>query len=755
MSQQTFSNFGSHPIIFEFISHQRTGVLVFQPQGRKLFFEDGRLIFASSENPEEHFSNILVQNGVLTSEDLRKAKSQLTKGESLGKKLKSQNLASAKDLAQALKQQITAILEHILSQPAGSCHIQEDQLPAKLPRLKIQTLALLLQTLIQLKPTDLLDPVLKSNFIEKSVDFESTRASLGFPQSYDDFFSALQAENDPCNLDSLVRQLHWEPFIVQRLAYALTMLGMLRFSEPPNEGDRDLAPPMQLPITTEDEPLPEEEPLPQDALADVLPETAPGRDHSGQDRSDAENPFDDQTIQGLSSPNETPESAPLEEGPPDFALDDLVNRDAPEYEPPAEALEERSFEELAETPYSDAESLEAEPSDDALEDSLEGDRNVFEGFRLEDEPSDEDAPIDQGADDTAEDEPPLQVNFDFNEDEPDEHEGSQVANEEDPAATLPNPVIADAVSQAQTSQDPNLDETVRAPFFPDEGFDRGESDYPIGESDPAEERAWPSDASETAHESDEFEEAPIASYPGEPASRPRRTPGLWTVLIIVALGLTVAALVYLVPWNADEPVLTQPIADAGSAEIEEPKPASRSDASLANSSAEASGEVSEVEPPPSENDPTSIASETEQPTVDDDNTDPTPPPPSGSAGDSRQPLVSETAAGGSQEPPPAQDTETRIADLMASSLSMIRRKEANYSVAFLVACEEETLSDTLQKIGDETVYVLPRMVNGRDCRLFCWGAFTNLEEAAAARQDLPESLRLGQPWVVNLKRYLE
>jgi len=187
MLSQVFSDYGSHSIIFDFILNKKTGTLIFQPAGRKLFMEEGNLVFASSDNSKEHFSEILTEMGVLDAATLAEVKASLLRGESLGKKLKERNIASPKNLAQALKQQITNIVDLVVTSAKGECLIQEGPLPPKVPKLKIQVLALLIRSITGSRASGFLSTLPKDHLITKERNFDEVLGQLHYPSSYLEF----------------------------------------------------------------------------------------------------------------------------------------------------------------------------------------------------------------------------------------------------------------------------------------------------------------------------------------------------------------------------------------------------------------------------------------------------------------------------------------------------------------------------------------------------------------------------------------
>jgi len=193
MARISYSDYEAHKLVFDFIVEKKTGTLIMQPEGRKLFFQQGQLVFASSENPSEHFSQILVENGVLSADNLEMVKAGLGRGESLGKKLKASNLATSQQLVQSLKQQITTIVDAVFATESGAYELVEGDLPPRVPTLKIQALALIIRTVNNLESRQFLKNLPFDNPMRTSDDFTARLADFELPGSYSDFLDHIRS----------------------------------------------------------------------------------------------------------------------------------------------------------------------------------------------------------------------------------------------------------------------------------------------------------------------------------------------------------------------------------------------------------------------------------------------------------------------------------------------------------------------------------------------------------------------------------
>ena len=241
MIGQVFSDYGSHAIIFDFILNKKTGTLIFQPAGRKLFMENGNLVFASSDNSKEHFSEILTEMGVLDAGTLADVKASLRRGESLGKKLKERNIASPKHLAQALKQQITNIVDRVIHTRDGECLVSEDSLPPRVPKLKIQVLALLIRSVTVSEASDFLKALPQDHLISKQANFEDVLGRLNYPKSYIDFINYIR-DHDKILATDITERFGWDRHFTDGLIYIFKLLDIISFQvmEPAAESEEPL-----------------------------------------------------------------------------------------------------------------------------------------------------------------------------------------------------------------------------------------------------------------------------------------------------------------------------------------------------------------------------------------------------------------------------------------------------------------------------------------------------------------------------------
>ncbi|CAM2008572.1 SPOR domain-containing protein [Acanthopleuribacter pedis] len=270
-----YQRFEQHQLILDFLLNRQTGVMTFSPGSRHLFFEEGSLVYANSEEENEHFSNILVENGAIRASDLDDVKNALAPGESLGKALKARRLVSSQQLAQALKLQITRVVQRCLEIESGTYQIQEQPLPAKLPKLKIQTLGLLIRSFLRLHETRFLRarPDVESLWRHTN-DFQTYLGRIDFPPAYQSILTFV-SEHRRFSLGELSDYMEWDEEQTQRILYLFQLMKMLE-EEPQPEvmpvAKVTVSPPIVDTSPVYEEATPLELGGEEDALATVMDE---------------------------------------------------------------------------------------------------------------------------------------------------------------------------------------------------------------------------------------------------------------------------------------------------------------------------------------------------------------------------------------------------------------------------------------------------------------------------------------------------
>nr|WP_320048472.1 DUF4388 domain-containing protein [uncultured Desulfuromonas sp.] len=121
---------GIADVLSFFNMFRQTGILYLDiPDGnRQVFFQDGEIIFATSQRVEEDLGEVLCEIGKLERRQLSQVRTELGSGETLSKLLVKKNLVAARDLWLATRQQVETIVYNLFACEEGSCYFAAGEL---------------------------------------------------------------------------------------------------------------------------------------------------------------------------------------------------------------------------------------------------------------------------------------------------------------------------------------------------------------------------------------------------------------------------------------------------------------------------------------------------------------------------------------------------------------------------------------------------------------------------------------------------
>jgi len=778
MASLPYADFEAHKAIFDFIIQSKTGTLVFQPEGRKLFFQQGHLVFASSENPAEHFSEILVAQGVLSAADLERVKLDLGRGESLGKKLKASGLATSQQLVQSLKQQITTIVDAVFARESGDVEVVEGDLPARVPTLKIQALALIIRTVNNLESRQFLRTLPFDRPMTLSDDFERRLSAFELPASYNDFLEHIR-QQETFYASDVSEHFSWNESLTKGIFYVLFHLDLIGFSEAEPEADV-----LPFPDNIEDG-LPSafdtEEPAGdtpiQSGLFDDLDDTpvasvsasrgAPPEsgfnaadeleldDEPLEPRDDLDAEAAGEDLRLSDEPDfdfaEEPAFSPDADGdlalePDDFELEPITDEadfaasdfeeedrfsggdDEPDLSSLDAAALGDSFDDAPEALADDAfDDLETKPG--AFADDIHFTDTLLDEVAPADSDDDEDTSMDRTAPGDASDadllfaeDPtpdPLRDELDL---APEPMSGGNELDLEPGHGGAEDLADFDRPGDASDDDDRDLDGSGRGPIREPESDEAplpGLGTSPFSREDSVDEGDLQEEEPRPAvimPEPDTLSEPVVVSSGTSRPSSSRRL-----LLVAIPIVLVVAAGLYyfmiLQPGQAPPP---QEMADDRG--VEEPLQASPIESETAV--------VDDPEPLP-DPEPTAVAG-SETP-VSEPPPERTPPP--------------EPATRRDTAPPPTSEADG-FSGLVAASLDRFRNQNKPYSIALILACQAETVENYLAEHGgDHELFVFIREYNGKRCHTIAFGSYATYGEAAAGLKSLPGDLKADSPWI--------
>ncbi len=110
-----------------------TGILSLVSGGARkaLYVKDGRVVFASSNLPNDRLGEILIREGKITVEEYEASIKAISKGKRQGKVLVEMGALSPKDLWEGVQFQVREIVYSIFQWEDGQFHFEESSLPEK------------------------------------------------------------------------------------------------------------------------------------------------------------------------------------------------------------------------------------------------------------------------------------------------------------------------------------------------------------------------------------------------------------------------------------------------------------------------------------------------------------------------------------------------------------------------------------------------------------------------------------------------
>jgi len=112
---------------------QATGILTLVAGGgrKALYLKNGKVVFASSNLPNDRLGEILLREGKITVEEYEASIKAITKGKRQGKVLVEMGALSPKDLWEGVQFQVKEIVYSVFQWDEGQFHFEESTLPEK------------------------------------------------------------------------------------------------------------------------------------------------------------------------------------------------------------------------------------------------------------------------------------------------------------------------------------------------------------------------------------------------------------------------------------------------------------------------------------------------------------------------------------------------------------------------------------------------------------------------------------------------
>ncbi|MEO8359464.1 MAG: DUF4388 domain-containing protein [Vicinamibacteria bacterium] len=141
-----------------------TGTLKFDdaPIQRAVYFRDGRVLFCSSNGPDDQLGAILIAGGKISQEQFNAIVAGLEPKQSIAAALAQGGHVSQRDIGDAARRKVEQIIASCCAQTNGSYEFEDGVLPKGALDLKLTTEKVLISAFEQLEPSGFLSRILKS-----------------------------------------------------------------------------------------------------------------------------------------------------------------------------------------------------------------------------------------------------------------------------------------------------------------------------------------------------------------------------------------------------------------------------------------------------------------------------------------------------------------------------------------------------------------------------------------------------------------
>ncbi len=138
-------------ILGEIYQGKETGTLVLQRDevSKFLYAQDGQIIFAASNAPEDKFTQILIDKGRLSEEQLELA-TEKKEGRTIGRTLVELGFLASEDLLDALVEQMRRVASSAAAWESGTSAFKPGVLPPNLARLPVSTPRFIVDTALSI-----------------------------------------------------------------------------------------------------------------------------------------------------------------------------------------------------------------------------------------------------------------------------------------------------------------------------------------------------------------------------------------------------------------------------------------------------------------------------------------------------------------------------------------------------------------------------------------------------------------------------
>ncbi len=241
-----------------------TGMLRVEPGTfvKVVYFQDGTIAFASSNEKSDRLTEVLRLAGKLTPEQVEDAQARLKPNVSLGKTLVELGYLSPRDLLWGARAQVEGIIHHLLFLAEGNYQILAGSLPKEIIKLNLPVPQVIFEGILKCQDRRWILQHIESPeaIYTLSPDFHEKYSRYGL--SADAVVSRVDGKR---TLDEIAHLAGIDTFEVCKIAVALQYLGLAKRA------------PLQMPLEEPEQPVEKESEIPEEVLPEP-PNPVPPRE---------------------------------------------------------------------------------------------------------------------------------------------------------------------------------------------------------------------------------------------------------------------------------------------------------------------------------------------------------------------------------------------------------------------------------------------------------------------------------------------
>jgi hypothetical protein len=224
-------------LVWNVCRRRATGVLELSTRGttKKIYVEDGRIIFAASSDPNDRLGEMLLREGIITLDQLEQAIVKLAGGKRLGTLLVEAGHLSPDNLVRGVLAQVRAIVLAVFSWEEGEYTFHEGPLPtAEVVTLTMRTAEVLLQGIRQIRSFSRMRRSVgpPSTRFRIEPDYRQTLDGLEIRDGERMLLQGIeQAGERGISIDRLCREVFLSNFEIYQALLAFRVLGILEEAE--------------------------------------------------------------------------------------------------------------------------------------------------------------------------------------------------------------------------------------------------------------------------------------------------------------------------------------------------------------------------------------------------------------------------------------------------------------------------------------------------------------------------------------------